>query len=66
MSVTLATTEGLTKTPKLVGALRLVLTDNRNEHYTYSTPGCIYEPESPLNILGFPSIGAYFDVGTDI
>ena len=35
MSVTLATAEGVTTTTKLVGDLRLVLTDKRNEHHTY-------------------------------
>ena len=62
----LATAEGLTTTTKLVGALRLVLTNNSNEHHTYSIPGCVYDPESPLNILGVPALGEYFDNGADI
>ena len=65
MSVYLATAEGLITTTKLGGDLRLVLTSDRNEHHTYSIPGCVYDPESPLNILRVPAIGAYFDVDAD-
>ena len=66
MIVTLETAEGLTKTSKLVGDLRLVLTNDSNKHHTYSIPGCVYDPESPLNILGVPVLSAYFDNGADI
>ena len=66
MSVTLATAEGLTTTTKLVGDLRIVLTDNINKHRTYSITGFIYDPESPLKILVVPALGAYFDDGTYI
>ena len=34
-SITLETAEGLTIMTKLVGALRLVLTNDSNEHHTY-------------------------------
>ena len=66
MRVTLATTEGLTITTKIVSDLHLVLTNNSNEHHTYSIPGCVYNPESPLNILVIPVLGEYFDDGADI
>ena len=66
MIVTLATAEGLTTTTKLVGAVRLVLINDSNEHPTYSIPGCVYDPVSPLNILVVPALSAYFDDGTDI
>ena len=66
MSITLATAEGLNTTTKLVGSLRLVITNSSNEHYTYSIPGFVNDPESPLNILGVPALGAYFYDGTDI
>ena len=52
--ITLATADGLTTTTKLVGALHLVLTNGRNKHHAYSIPGCVYEPNSPLNVLGVP------------
>ena len=66
MSVTLATDEGLITTIKLVVALRLVLTDSSNKHHTYSIPICVYDYKIPLNILGVPALGAYFDNGADI
>ena len=66
MSVTLATAEGLTTTTKLVGDLRIVLTDNINKHRTYSITGFIYDPESPLKILVVLALGAYFNDGADI
>ena len=66
MIVTLETAEVLTKMTKLVGELCLVLTYNSNEHHTYSTPRCVYEPEISLKILGVPALGAYFENGADI
>ena len=66
MIVTLETSEGLTTTTKLVGALRLVLTADSNKHHTYSIPGCVYDPESLLKILRVPALGVYSDNGTDI
>ena len=56
MCVTLAPAEGLTITTKLVGALCLVITNNRNKNHPYSISGCVYGLESPLNILGVPSV----------
>ena len=64
--VTLEIAEGLTTTTKIVGALRLVLTDEINQHHAYSIHGCFYGPETPLNTLGVPALGAYFDNGADI
>ena len=66
MNITLITAEGLTTTKKLVGDLHLVLTYDRNKHHAYSIPGCVYDPESPLNILRVPDLGAYFDDGANI
>ena len=66
MIVTLETSEGLTTTTKLVGALRLVLTADSNKHHTYSIPGCVYDPKFSLDILGVPALGAYLDDGAYI
>ena len=66
MIVTLETSEGLTTTTKLVGALRLVLTADSNKHHTYSIHGRVYDPESSPNTLGVPSLGSYFEDGADI
>ena len=49
-----------------MGVLCIVLTDNSNKHHTYDVPGFFYDPDSPLNILGVPCLGKYFDDGVDI
>ena len=51
---------------KLVGVIRLVLTDDSNKHHIYDVPGFVYDPDIPLNILGVPCLGKYFDDGADI
>ena len=66
ISVILATAEGITSTTKLVCALHLVINNDSNKHHTYSINNCVYYPESPLNTLGFPAIGVYFEDGADI
>ena len=66
MSITLETSEGMSVSTKLVGVLCLVLTDDSNKHHIYDVPGCVYEPKSPLNILGVPCLVKYFDDGADI
>ena len=66
MSTTLETAEGMSVSTKLVGVLRLLLTYDINKKHIYDIPGCVYDPESPLNILGVPCLGKYFDDGTDI
>ena len=32
----------------------------KRSHHTYDIPDCIFDPESPINILGIPPLGAYF------
>ena len=45
---------------ELVGICRLVLTDNKNKNYTYDVPGCVFDPATPINILGVPALGTFF------
>ena len=66
MSITLETAEGMSMSTKLVCVIRLVLTDKSTKQHTYDINGCVYDPESPLNILGVPCLGKYFDNGGDI
>ena len=56
MQITLETEEGNSVSTKLVGVLRLVLTDDSNTHHTYEVPDCVYDPQSPINILGVPCL----------
>ena len=53
-SIKLETAKGMSVSTKLVGVLRLVLTDKSNNHRTDDVLGCVYDPEIPLNILGVP------------
>ena len=46
--------------------MRLVLTDQTNEHHAYKIPGCIFDPKSPINISGIPPLGKYFNDSTDV
>ena len=59
-SFTLENTEGLTVTTKLVGTLRLVPTDDRNEHHVYTIPQFIYDTNIPPNILSVPALSTFF------
>ena len=63
--VTLETAEGVSTRTQLVGIFRLVLTDNENKHHTYDVPGCVFDPATPLNILGVPALGTFFGDNAD-
>ena len=58
--VTMETADGIGIHSKLVGAQHLVLTDDSNKNHIYTIPGCVYNPDSPLNILGVPTLGKFF------
>ena len=58
--VTLETADGVSTKNQLVVICRLVLTDNKNENYTYDVPGCVFDPATPINILGVLALGTFF------
>ena len=58
--VTLETADGLTTKTKFVGTMRLTLTCDGNENHTYDVPGCVFDPDSPINLIGIPFLGKYF------
>ena len=58
--VTLETAKVLKTSTKYVGTMRLVLTDNANKYQTYDIPECVYDPESPIKIIGVTCLGKYF------
>ena len=58
--VTLETDDRVSTKSQLVGIFRLVLTDNTNINYTYDVPGCVFDPATPINILGVPALGTFF------
>ena len=57
---TLETADRISTKNHLIGIFRLVLTDNKNENYTYDVPGCVFDPAMPTNILGVPALGMFF------
>ena len=56
-SVTLKTAEDLTNTTKLVVSVKLILTDDANNHHSYVVPRCVCDQNNPVNILGVPALG---------
>ena len=64
-SVTVETYQGVTTATKFVGSMRLVLTDDSNQNHVYIVPDCVYDPDTSLNILGFPARGNFFGDSTD-
>ena len=62
----LETAEGISTETKLVGPIRLVLKDNSNHSYVYIFPGCVYDPDTLLNILGIPALGSFFGDIADV
>ena len=63
--VTLETADGVSTKTQLVRSCRLVLTDNKNKNYTSDVPGCMFDPETPINILGVPDLGTFFGDNTN-
>ncbi len=53
--VLLETVKGLTTKTKFVGTMQLALIDNANVHHMYDILDCIFDPESPINIVEFHS-----------
>ena len=58
--MTLEILEGLTTTNKLSGSMKLILTDDANKNHSYRIPRCVFDPKTPVNILGVPDIGTFF------
>ena len=63
--VTLETAEGLTATTKIVGSMKLILTDEANKHHLYIIPCCVFDPNTPVNILCVLDLGKFFGDNTD-
>ena len=63
--VTLEASEGLTTTTKLVGSMKLILTDDANKHHSYIIPCSLFYPKTPVNIFGVPALGTFFADNSD-
>ena len=64
--IILETAEEMRDCTKLVGTVRLVLTDNTKEHHAYEITGYIFDPYSPINILGILPLGKYLNYIVDV
>ena len=64
-SLPLETAEGLNTTTKIVGSTKLIITDDANKHHTYIIPRCVFDPKTPVNILGVPDLGILFGDNAD-
>ena len=58
--VTLETADGVSTKTQLVVIWHLVLTSNTNINHTYDVPVCLFDPDTPINILGVPALGTFF------
>ena len=45
--------------------MTLILTDDANKHHSYIFPCCVFDPMTPVNILGVPYIGTFFGDNSD-
>ena len=45
--------------------MKLILTDETNNHHLYIIPRCVFDPNIPVNILGVPDIGTFFGDNED-
>ena len=64
--VTIETADRVSTKTQLVGIFRLIITDNSNIHHTYDVPGCVFDPATPINILGVPELGTFFDDNANV
>ena len=60
------TVDRMSANTKLIGTIRLVLTDNAKYHHTYEIPSCIFDPDSPINFFRIPPLGKYFNDSADV
>ena len=63
--MTLEKAEGLTTATKLVGSIKLILTDDANKHHLNIIPCCVFDPKTPLHILVVPALGTIFGDNED-
>ena len=45
--------------------MKLILIDDANKHHSNIITGCVLDPKTPVNILGFPALGTFFGDNAD-
>ena len=58
--VNLETSEGLTTTTKLLGSMKLILTDNANKHQSYTVSRFVFDTKTLVYIFSVPYLGTFF------
>ena len=61
VQVSMTTCEGYIAKKRYLGTLRLALTDDSNKTHSYDIQDCIYDPDSPVNIVGIPVLSEFVD-----
>ena len=46
---------------RYLGTMQLILTDDSNVDHSYEIPNCIYDPNSPVNMIEIPVLEKYFN-----
>ena len=45
--------------------MKLILTDDANKNHSHVVRSCIFDPNTPVNILGVPALGTFFSDNSD-
>ena len=45
--------------------MRFILSDNSNKHHLYIIPRCVFDPKTPVNIMGVTALGKLFGDNAD-
>ena len=40
--------------------MRIILTNDGSENISHDVPGCVYDPETPINLIVITFLGDYF------
>ena len=59
-NVVVETADGLSSKTQYIGTMKIVLTNDENQNIFYDVPGCVYIPETPINLIDIPFLGEYF------
>ena len=50
----------MTTTTKRFVSLKLILSDDANKNYSHVVRSCVFDPNTPVNILGVTTLGTFF------
>ena len=59
-NVVVETADGLSSNNQYIVTMQIILTGNGNENISHDVPGCVYDPETPIKLIGIPFLGDFF------